>query len=65
MQSAHAWRSIRVAPSGTHAVVSVGADCNWPCEGSPPHDLQTSLVEIDLTSGAVAVVASGIRNAIG
>merc|ERR1711920_208291 len=28
-QSQHHWRSLRMSPSGTHAVVSIGADCNW------------------------------------
>ena len=65
VQSAHSWRSLRVAPSGDYAIVSVGADCNWPCEANEPTDLQTTLVRIDLQSGSASVAATGIRNAIG
>jgi len=69
IQVQHSWRSLRVHPSGEYAVVSVGADCNWPCEDDiATGDLQTTLVRVDLVGesrGKVSLVAKGIRNAIG
>ena len=66
VQRSHSWRSLRVAPSGTHAVVSVGADCNWdPRCTDGEGDLQTTLAHVDLQSGEVTTAARGIRNAIG
>ena len=67
VQRSHSWRSLRVVPGGTHAVVSVGADCNWDpgCANDGQGDLQTTLVYVDLESGEVTIAARGIRNAIG
>jgi len=71
-QNQHHWRSLRVHPSGIYAIVSVGAQCNWPCTDGArgTNDYQTTLLRVDLTTntnnrGKVAVAAKGIRNAIG
>jgi len=66
-QSSHAWRSLRVHPSGDYAILSVGADCNWPCQDGDKgnQDYQTTLLRVNLRSSSVTIAAKGIRNAIG
>lgn len=69
-QVAHAWRSLRVHPSGSFLIVSVGADCNWSksCTDDGKDELHTTLVRIGLLPeserGQVSVAARGIRNSV-
>jgi len=69
-QNQHHWRSLRVHPSGKYALVSVGAECNWPCQVGDrgTNDYQTALLRVELVDnsrGSVSIAAKGIRNAIG
>lgn len=69
-QNQHHWRSLRVHPSGNYAVVSVGAECNWPCQVGDrgTNDYQTALLRVELidnSRGNFSIAAEGIRNAIG
>ena len=62
----HAWRSLRVDPSGRHAFLNVGSDCNWAADCVPtPTNEHTNLLAFDTTTGNRTVVGHGIRNAVG
>ena len=67
----HAWRSLRVEPSGKRAYVQVGSDCNWQADCVPSdvnahtNFLAFDVVEGSETFGGVMVVGNGIRNAVG
>lgn len=62
----HAWRSLRVTPSGRHALVQVGSDCNWAADCVPSDtNHHTNFLMVDVHSGRIHVVAGGIRNAVG
>ena len=62
----HAWRSLRVTPSGTHALVQIGSDCNWAsdCVANATSE-HTNLLAINVATGRYAAIGKGIRNAVG
>ena len=62
----HAWRSLRVHPSGRFAFTNVGSDCNWDYDCVPSAtNHHTNMLAFDTATGAVHVAGTGIRNAVG
>jgi glucose/arabinose dehydrogenase len=57
----HGWKFIAFGPDGK-LYVPVGAPCNI-CEPDP--DRYATITRLDVTSGAIEIVARGVRNSVG